>query len=255
MDTETESTVEEKLPLTVHLEELRKRVIKSLIVIGAVFVACYSNSEILFDFVIAPVTAVIPDGSTLAMIKLTEGFFVQLKLSFMAAIFFAMPFLLLQLWLFISPGLYIDEKKYVVSFVIVSSLLFFTGATFAYYVVFPFGFEFFLSYAKGAVIANLSIEWYLGFVIKLIMAFGLIFELPVFTLFLAKMGLVTAHMMRKYRRYSIFVIFLVAAIITPPDVFTQLMMAGPLIVLYEISIIIAGIFGRKKVIEEEDIYD
>ncbi|KAA0257663.1 twin-arginine translocase subunit TatC [Deferribacter autotrophicus] len=249
------ANVDEKLPLTAHLEELRSRLIKSLIVVLVVFIVCYSQSKYIFDFVTAPLVKVLPEKSSLAMIKLTEGFFTELKLSLMAAVFFSMPFILYQLWKFVAPGLYAHERRYIVSFVIVSSFLFFTGAVFAYYVVFPFGFQFFLSYAKGYVIANLSIQWYLSFVVRLIMGFGIIFELPVFTLFLAKMGIVTASMMRKYRRYAIVMIFIAAAILTPPDVFTQLMMAGPLILLYEISIFVAKIFGRKDEIKKEDIYE
>jgi sec-independent protein translocase protein TatC len=249
------SSVDEKLPITEHLEELRKRLIKVIILLVIVFSICYSKSNYIFQFVTAPLIPLFPDGSSFAMLKLTEGFFTELKLSFMAAIFFSMPFILYQIWKFIAPGLYAHERKYVVSFVIVSSLLFFSGAAFAYYIVFPFGFQFFLSYAKGEVIASLSLQWYLSFVVRLIMGFGVIFELPVFTLFLSKMGIITADMMKKYRRYAIVVIFIVAAIFTPPDVFTQLMMSGPLLILYEISIYVAKIFGRKTTLTKEDIYE
>lgn len=247
--------VQQKIPLTEHLEELRKRVIKCLIVLVIVFMYCYWQSDLFFNFITAPVREAMPNSSSLAMIKLTEGFFTELKLSLMAAIFFSMPFLLLQGWLFIAPALYIDEKKYVTSFVISASTLFFLGAGFAYYIVFPFGFQFFLGYANGAVIANLSIQEYLGFAVKLAMGFGIVFELPIFVLFLAKIGILTSQMMRKYRKFAILGIFVVAAILTPPDVFTQLMMSAPLLVLYEISIFVAQVFGKKKVIKEEEIYE
>ncbi|UOD35367.1 twin-arginine translocase subunit TatC [Deferribacteraceae bacterium V6Fe1] len=246
--------MDEKLPLTKHLEELRQRLIKIFIVLIVVFGICYSNSKFFMDFVTAPLVPLLPAKSSLAMLKLTEGFFTELKLSLMAAVFFSMPFILYQLWKFVAPGLYAHEKKYVVSFVLVSSILFFSGAAFAYYIVFPFGFRFFLNYAQGDVIASLSLQWYLSFVTRLILGFGIIFELPVFTLFLAKMGIVTADMMKKYRRYAIVGIFIVAAIFTPPDVFTQCMMAVPLLILYEISIYVAKIFGKKK-LKDEDIYE
>ena len=249
------SPVEDKLPLLSHLEELRKRVIRILIVVVAVFCVCYWQSRFFMDFITAPLVPVLPESSEMAMLKLTEGFFTELKLSLMVAVFFSMPYILYQAWKFIAPGLYADERRYVVWFVILSSLLFFTGAAFAYYLVFPFGFKFFLSYATGYVVANLSIQWYLTFVIRLILGFGLVFELPVFVLFLAKMGILTPQMMRKNRRYALLGIFVTSAIITPPDVFTQLMMSGPLIILYEISIYVAVIFGRKREIAEEDVYE
>ena len=125
------STADEKLPLTTHLEELRKRLIRIILVLVVVFSACYSQSTYIFNFVTAPLIPLFPDGSSFAMLKLTEGFFTELKLSLMAAVFFSMPFILYQIWKFIAPGLYAHEKKYVVSFVIVSSLLFFSGAAFA----------------------------------------------------------------------------------------------------------------------------
>jgi sec-independent protein translocase protein TatC len=246
--------MDEKLPLTKHLEELRKRLIRIFIVLIIVFGVCYTYSKFFMDFIAAPIIPLLPEKSTLAMLKLTEGFFTELKLSLMAAVFFSMPYILYELWKFVAPGLYAHEKKYVISFVIISSVLFFSGAAFAYYLVFPFGFKFFLNYAQGEVIASLSLQWYLSFVTRLILGFGIVFELPVFTLFLAKMGIVTADMMKKYRKYAIVGIFMMAAIFTPPDVFTQTMMAIPLIILYEISIYVAKIFGRKKVTEEE-IYE
>lgn len=243
-----------KIPLTKHLEELRSRLIKIFILLIIVFSVCYSQSKYLMDFVTAPLTPILPEKSSLAMLKLTEGFFTELKLSLMAAVFFSMPFIFYQLWKFVAPGLYVHEKRYVAGFVVVSSLLFFVGAGFAYYIVFPFGFRFFLNYAQGNVIASLSLQWYLSFVTRLILGFGIVFELPVFTLFLAKMGILTAEMMRKYRKYSIVIIFIIAAIFTPPDVFTQCMMAVPLLILYEISIYVAKFFGRKP-LKDENIYE
>lgn len=255
MPRDNEQGVEQTLPLTTHLEELRKRLVYVLIVLLAVFCFVYWKSQIFMDFITAPIVPILPEHSTMAILKLTEGFFTELKLSALVAVFISMPFIFYQGWKFIAPGLYAQEKKYVVSFVFMSSLLFFTGAAFAYYVVFPFGFEFFLGYADGYVTASLSVQWYLSFVTRLVMAFGLVFEMPVFVLFLAKMGLVTSTLMRKHRRYAYFGVIVFAAILTPPDVFTQLMMAGPMVLLYEFSIIIAQMFGRKREISEEDVYE
>jgi len=248
--------IEEKLPLTSHLEELRSRLIKIFICLAIVFAICYWQSGAIFSFVAEPLVKLLPENSKLTMLKITEGFVTELKMSFYAAIFFSMPYILYQIWKFIAPGLYKHEKKYTSMFVIFASILFFIGATFAYYVVFPFGFKFFLKYVNDDVVATLSIGWYLSFFIQFIIAFGSIFELPVFILFLSKLGIVTPEMLKKYRRYTIVIIFIVAAIIPPPDVVSQTMMAVPLLILYEISIYIAKYFGKKsKYITEEETND
>ncbi|ADD69204.1 Sec-independent protein translocase, TatC subunit [Denitrovibrio acetiphilus DSM 12809] len=254
MSRDKEQGVEQALPLTTHLEELRKRLIRVIVVLVVVFSFVYWKSFIFMDFITAPIVPLLPQDSSMALLKLTEGFFTELKLSLLVAVFFSMPFIFYQMWKFIAPGLYAQEKKYIVSFVFMSSLLFFLGASFAYYVVFPFGFKFFLGYAEGYVTANLSIQWYLSFVTRLIMAFGLVFEMPVFVLFLAKMGILTAAMMRKHRRYAYFGIVIFSAVLTPPDVFTQIMMSGPMIFLYELSVLVAKAFGRKREINEDDVY-
>ena len=254
MSKDKEQGVEHALPLTTHLEELRKRLMYVIAILIVVFCLVYWKSKIFMDFITAPIVPILPQNSSMALLKLTEGFFTELKLSALVAVFFSMPFIFYQGWKFIAPGLYAQEKKYVFSFVLMSSVLFFLGASFAYYVVFPFGFKFFLGYAEGYVTANLSIQWYLSFVTRLIMAFGIVFEMPVFVLFLSKMGIVTSDMMKKHRRYAYFGIVVFSAILTPPDVFTQLMMSGPMIILYEFSVIVAKTFGRKREIKEEDVY-
>lgn len=254
MPRDKDQGVEETLPLTTHLEELRGRLIKICIVLVVVFCFVYWKSRIFMDFITAPLLPILPEHSSLSLLKLTEGFFTELKLSGMVAVFFSMPVIFYQLWKFIAPGLYAQEKKYVTAFVFMASMLFFMGAAFAYYFVFPFGFKFFLGYAQGYVTANLSVQWYLSFVTRMIMAFGIVFEMPVFVLFLSKMGIVTAEMMKKHRRYAYFGIVIFAAILTPPDVFTQLMMAAPMVILYEFSVFVAKVFGRKREISEEDVY-
>jgi len=255
MSKEKDQGVEQALPLMTHLEELRKRLIWIFAILIVVFCFVYWKSYIFMDFITAPIIPILPEHSSMAILKLTEGFFTELKLSLLVALFLSMPFIFYHLWKFVAPGLYAQEKKYIFAFVIMSSMLFFMGAAFAYYVVFPFGFKFFLGYATGYVTANLSVQWYLSFVTRLIMAFGLVFEMPVFVLFLSKMGIVTATMMRKNRRYAFFAIIVMSAVLTPPDVFTQLMMAVPMTALFEFSVIVAQIFGRKREIKEEDVYE
>lgn len=238
---------EEAMPLTAHLEELRKRLQHSIIAILVFFVPVYSFSKLVLGFLQRPVLDAFPPGAVpFALLRLPEGFFTELKASFLVAILLASPFLLFQVWRFIAPGLYPQEKRFALPMMVCSSLFFFTGAAFAYYVVFPFGFAFFLSYAEGATTASLSLSWYLTFCVQLLIAFGLVFQLPIVVLFLSRLGLVTAQKMRSVRKFAILVIFIVAAILTPPDVITQLFMAGPMMLLYELSIIIAQIFGKKR---------
>ncbi|MGB9730824.1 MULTISPECIES: twin-arginine translocase subunit TatC [Calditerrivibrio] len=238
--------VDAEQPLMTHLEELRKRLIRIMIALTIVFSICYWKSVYLFQFIKKPLILFMPPNSSLSMLKLTEGFLTELKLSFMAAVFFAMPYILYELWKFIAPGLYTHERKYVSGFVISASFLFFFGSFFCYQFVLPIAFKFFLTYATDGITANLSLTWYLSFVVKLMLGFGVVFELPVIVFFLAKIGLVTEDMLKKYRGYSIVGIFIIAAILTPPDVVSQVLMAIPLLILYEISIFVAKIFGKKK---------
>lgn len=242
---------DEKQPFLIHLEELRKRLIACAIAIGFGFVIAYIFSERLFQVLILPLKALMPEGDRLIFTNLPEMFFIYLKTGFIAGILLVSPFIFYQLWLFIAPGLYQQEKKYLVPFVIFSTILFLGGAFFGYFIVFPFGFKFFIGFANENIQALPSVKQYFSFSTKLLFAFGIVFELPVVIFFLAKMGLVTPDFLRQKRKYAILLAFVVAAILTPPDIITQLMMAGPLIILFEIGIIIAGIATKKKVAEDE----
>ncbi|MBB5021326.1 twin-arginine translocase subunit TatC [Desulfurispira natronophila] len=234
------------MPLTAHLEELRRRLVRSFIAIGVCFAFVYYFSKQVMLFLQEPVLQAFPEGATpFALLRLPEGFFTELKASLLVAVCIAMPYLLFQAWRFVAPGLYPREKIVAIPMMIFATIFFFIGASFAYYIVFPIGFQFFLAYAEGSVIASLSLSWYLTFVVKLIMAFGIAFELPLIVFVLSRLGLVTAEKMRKGRKIAILIIFGGAAILTPPDIVTQVMMAGPMIVLYEGSIFIAKIFGKK----------
>lgn len=239
-------TIETAYPLSQHLTELRKRLIYIAVCLILVFCVVYWRSKFFMELLYQPVEPFLPEGSHLTMLKITEAFITELKLCAIVSVMFSTPFLLYQLWSFIAPGLYAQERKYIFGFVFFASLLFFGGASFAYFVVFPFGFKFFLAYASGDVlVATLSIDWYFSFVIKFLLAFGLVFELPVVVFFLAKIGLVTDKMLRKYRGIAVVAIFILAAILTPPDIISQTSMAIPLLILYELSIWIAKIFGKK----------
>ena len=245
---------EEKQPFMSHLEELRKRLICCAIAVGVGFVVAYIFSEQLFQLLVLPLREVMPEGEKLIFTNLPEMFFAYLKVAFVAGIMAAAPIIFYQIWLFVAPGLYQKEKKYLIPFVVSSTLLFVGGALFGYFIVFPFGFKFFIGFANEYVKALPSVKQYFSFSIKLLFAFGVVFELPVVIFFLSKIGIVTPELLRKKRKYAILLTFALAAILTPPDVITQCMMAVPLIVLYEIGILVA-VIARKKKLEDKEAED
>ena len=240
---------DEKLPFTIHLEELRNRLIKCFIAVGVGFVASFGFKETLFEILVKPLIAVMEQGDTLIFTGLPEAFFTYLKVSFLSGIMLATPVILYQFWMFVAPGLYQKERRLLIPVVFLSSFFFIGGSLFGYFVVFPFGFKFFLGFATESIRPLPSMKEYLSFSSKLLLAFGLVFEMPLVLTFLARLGVVSVDFLKKNRKYSILLFFVGAAILTPPDVVTQVMMALPLIVLYEISIIGARIFGKKKEVE------
>ena len=228
---------EEKQPFLSHLEELRRRLIICAIAVGVGFAICYGFAERLFDVLVLPLKEVLPKDTHLIYTSLPEMFFIYLKVAFIAGLLLATPVIFYQLWLFIAPGLYQKEKRLVIPFVASSTLLFVGGALFGYFLVFPFGFKFFLAYVSDYIKALPSVREYFSLSVKMLFAFGIIFELPVVIFFLAKIGLVTPQFLKKNRKYAVLLAFIVGAILTPPDVFSQCMMAVPLLVLYEIGIL------------------
>lgn len=242
---------EKRLPLTEHLTELRSRLIKCIIAVGIGFLISYYFSDRIFSILMKPLVNSLPEGSTMVYTGLPEAFFTYMKTAFLSGIFLAIPVLLYQMWMFVAPGLYRKERRVALPFVISSTLFFIGGALFGYFIVFPIGFKFFLSYATDMIKPLPSVKEYLSFSAKMLLAFGLIFELPVVTFFLAKVGVVTHKFMSHNRRYAILIIFIVAAIFTPPDVISQFMMAIPLLVLYEISIWVARAVEPKPLKEKE----
>ncbi|RLB78540.1 MAG: twin-arginine translocase subunit TatC [Deltaproteobacteria bacterium] len=243
---------DEKQPFMSHLEELRKRLMACAIAVGVGFVAAYFFKERLFELLVMPLKRVLPEGDKLIFTNLPEMFFTYLKVSFVAGLLAAMPFIFYEIWMFVAPGLYQKEKKFLIPFVISSSILFVGGALFGYFVVFPFGFKFFMSFANEYIKPLPSVKQYFSFSTKLLLAFGLVFELPVASFFLAKMGLITSDFLKKQRKFAVLLIFVAAAILTPPDVITQIMMAGPLLALYEVSIWVARAARSKKTDEEKE---
>lgn len=246
-----EEPEEKPMTLLEHLGELRKRLARGFLAILIGFFACYGFAKELFYYLSLPLLKVMPADAKFIYTGVAEGFFVDLKVSFVAGVFAACPFLFYQIWAFIAPGLYEEEKRYVVPLALASALFFLGGGLFCYFVVFPFAFEFFMSYSTDNIVAMLSIGEYLSFALKMLIAFGLIFEMPLFSFFLARMGIISAQWMRSVRKYAVLAVFVVAAILTPPDVFSQLLMAAPMLVLYEISIWVAALVGKKKKAKNE----
>ncbi len=236
---------DDKMPFTAHLEELRSRLIKSFIAVGVGFLVAYGFKEKLFEVLIYPLVRVMGKGDTLIFTGLPEAFFTYLKVAFLAGLMAASPVMIYQFWMFVAPGLYRKERRLLLPIVFLSTFFFVGGALFGYFYVFPIGFKYFLGFANDKIQALPSMREYLSFSSKLLIAFGLAFELPLVLTAMARMGLVTVGFLKKNRKYAILLIFIASAILTPPDVVSQILMAFPLIVLYEISIIGARIFSPR----------
>lgn len=245
-------TESDKQPFTAHLEELRSRLIKSFIAVTLGFLLSYGFKEQIFDILTAPLMGVMKSGDHLIYTNLPEAFFTFLKTAFIAGLMLASPVILYQFWMFVAPGLYDRERRLAMPILFLSILFFAGGVLFGYFIVFPFGFKFFIGFASETIRPMPSIREYLSFASKLLLAFGLVFEMPMIITFLARLGIVSADLLKKYRRYAILIFFIVAAILTPPDVISQILMALPMMLLYEVSIVGARLFGRKKTDAEEE---
>ena len=244
-----------------HLVELRKRLGLSVLSVFIAFIVAFTFHEQILEWITAPLNEALAQVATLSK-KAADGmvtthqvggaFFVALKVSFFAGLLGALPFILYQIWLFIAPGLYANEKKMILPFVMGGSVMFLIGIMFAYYVVTPFGFQFLITFGSFLYTPLINIEDYVGFFTKIMMGFGIAFELPVFAYFLALLGLVTDKTLKDFFRYAVLIIFVVAALLTPPDVLTQLLMAAPLIILYGASILIVKMVNPYVEDESED---
>jgi sec-independent protein translocase protein TatC len=249
---------EDKMPFTQHLDELRRRLIVCAVAVAVGFLVAYAFKERIFEVLMRPWIQAMPAGHEAKLIYTAphEAFFTYLKVSFVAGLGLAVPVIVFEFWRFIAPGLYEEERRYLVPVVFFSSIFFLGGALFGYFLVFPVGFQFFTSFASDTITPLISTKEFLTFSFRLLFAFGFVFELPIFAFFLARMGLINAQFLRRQRKIAIVLIFVIAAMLTPgPDVFSQLLMAGPLLVLYEMSVWIVHIFGKKpievEVAEEE----
>lgn len=237
---------ETTMPLTSHLEELRWRIVWAVVSITVAFCITYGFANALFDFLTAPLIETLGDQVGLIGTGVTEAFFTKLKVSLIAAVFLASPAIFFQAWQFIAPGLYESEKGYARPFVFSATAFFLAGAAFCYYVVFPVAFTFFVEeFQSIGVSPTLRITEYLSFSSRMLLAFGVIFELPVFTYFLARIGLVTHTLMIEWSRYAVVVVFIIAAMLTPADAASQFLMAVPMMLLYIMSIGVAYMVGKK----------
>ena len=233
-----------------HLMELRDRLLRCLIAIAVVFIGLFPWAKDLYTLLAQPLLAVLPQGGQMIAIDVVGVFLVPVKVAGMVAIMIAMPYLLYQIWAFVAPGLYAHEKRLVVPLVITSSLLFFAGMSFAYFLVFPVVFKFMASIAPEGVAWMTDIDKYLSFVLTMFIAFGITFEVPVAVVLLVRMGVISIAKLKEIRPYVIVGAFVVGAVFTPPDVVSQLMLAVPMWLLYELGILAAALMNKAKPDEE-----
>ncbi|MCW8954950.1 MAG: twin-arginine translocase subunit TatC [Sulfurimonas sp.] len=247
-----------------HLVELRKRLAISVASLIVMFFVMFYFHEIILAWMVEPLNVALAEvgkksvhaaDGMVTTSQVGGAFFVALKVSFFAAIIGALPIILAQIWMFIAPALYANEKKMIIPFILGGTTMFGVGVLFAYYIVTPFGFDFLITFGSFKFTPLINIEDYVGFFTKIMFGFGIAFELPIFAYFLALLGMIDDRMMRDFFKYAVIIIFVVAALLTPPDVLTQLLMAGPLIILYGFSILIVRLVNPAPPLEEEDEED
>lgn len=232
-----------------HLIELRARLLNSVVALLLVFICLFPWASDLYALLAQPLLAKLPQGGQMIATDVTTPFFVPLKVAMMAAFIITLPYILYQVWRFVAPGLYAHEKRLVVPLIVASTVLFFCGMSFAYFVVFPVVFGFITAAAPQGVAVMTDIDKYLSFVLAMFMAFGITFQVPVAVVLLVRMGIVTVEKLREVRPYVVVGAFVVGAILTPPDVVSQFMLAMPLWLLYEAGIVVAAWVGSGKVQE------
>ena len=236
-----------KMSFLEHLDELRRRLVVSIVSVLVGFVAALFFIDDIFTFVMKPLQQILPNGGKLVYTEPTEAFMLQLKVAALAGLVLAAPMVMWQVWLFVAPGLYSREKRFALPFVFFSSLFFVGGAAFSHYVVFPTAWTFLASFTTDYMEFLPKVSSTFSLYARMIVAFGLVFQMPTVIFALARMGVVTAGFLARNVKYAILIIFIVAAVVTPTsDVVTQAMMAAPMIVLYGLSIVIAWVFGKKK---------
>lgn len=235
-----------RMTLLEHLEELRRRIIKAVIAVGLAFCVCWAYAQEIFRFLEAPVQRVLPAGTKLAFVGVVDPFVLYMKVALLVGLFVASPIVLYQLWAFVAPGLYPREKRWAVPFIFFSTFFFVAGGLFAYYVAFPFAIEFLLGVGQDFQ-PVITVENYFSFLMFVILASGLMFELPVLIFLLSEIGVVTPGFLMRHFRWAILIIFIVAAVITPtPDIFNMCLVAVPGLGLYLLGVGAAWLVGRRR---------
>jgi len=255
-DVEDELDELPRMTLIGHLDELRKRILRSLLVVMVAFFACWGYSKPIYRFLAIPVMKVLPEGKKLVFLSVTEPFFLYVKVAVLAAVFLTAPYLLFQIYRFIAPGLYAREKRYSIPFILFGTAFFFGGGSFAYYVAFPFAIEFLIGIGLEDFEPAITGTSYFSFLLTVILGLGLMFELPLFIFLFSQIGLVTPRFLIRNFRYAVLIIVVVAAVITPtPDVVNLALFAVPTILLYLLGVGAAALVQwRKKKKDDEDDY-
>jgi sec-independent protein translocase protein TatC len=253
-DSDLESSEGGKMSFLEHLDELRKRIIWSVLSVAIGFLVAWFYRDPIYNFVMGPIGQLLKPGETLTYIDPTEAFSLNLKLAAIGGLLLALPVVMSQVWLFVAPGLYANEKKFAIPFVVLSSLCFVAGCWFSHKVLFPMSWQFLASFSNETLRFTPRIESTFGFYMKLLLACGLIFQMPPVVLILARLGIVTARFLLKNFKYALLIIFVTAAIITPDgNPVTQTVMAGPMIVLYLFSIGLAWLVGKRRRNADADV--
>jgi sec-independent protein translocase protein TatC len=237
---------EDKASFVSHLKELRNRLVVSLIGIAVAFVFTYLLKEKIFAFLMHPFVSVKPPASSFIFTTVTEAFLTYFKISIVAALFLASPLVLYEIWMFIAPGLYDKEKHYIIPFVFFGTLLFLTGGCFCYFVAMPYLFRFFVSYAGPSIVPMPSLREYMSLALKMFLIFGFMFLMPMAAYYLSKVGILNYSKLKRKRKYAFLAIVIISAIITPPEISSQILMIAPMYGLFEISLIISRIWGKKE---------
>jgi sec-independent protein translocase protein TatC len=236
---------ERDMPFLDHLEELRWRLFKSLISVFVLMLVCWAFSDQLLEILRFPGRQIDPPLK-MQVLKVQTVFMTKLEIALVGGIILGLPVLIYQAWQFIAPGLIKNEKKFLPIVIIATIACFLIGGLFAYLMIIPFALQFFMDLAPVDIENNIALDFYIGFLLRIIIVFGVVFELPIISIILTKMGLLTPQFMRKYRRYALVIAFILGAILTPPDPSTQIMLAVPIILLYEVSIYLSYLFSPKK---------
>ncbi len=244
-----DNDVDKSQPLVEHLIELRSRILRSLVAIVVIFLPLFYFANDIYLFVSEPLRTYLPEGTSMIATEVASPFLTPFKLTLVLSVFLAMPYILHQLWSFISPGLYANEKRVTLPLLLSSIILFYSGILFAFFIVFPLVFGFFTSVAPAGVTVMTDINRYLDFVLKLFFAFGLAFEIPIATVLLVWTGATDIESLKRKRPYIIVGCFVVGMLLTPPDIISQILLAVPMWVLYEVGILFSTTLGKRK---EED---